>query len=125
MEALFHPAIFRRSLRLIALGLEPGLGPRFRGDRAGGGLSGADLTWLRANWRTTAMLWSPLPLRRPDWSSPNTTSRTQCRLFSMRQCPRTPCAARVAVSGADEMSERVSNRQESFSSLRDAPPPPP
>jgi hypothetical protein len=28
--------------------LEPGLGPRFRGDRAGGGMSGADLTRLRA-----------------------------------------------------------------------------
>src|SRR3954464_11881787 len=38
----------------------------------------------------------------------------------MRQCPRTPCEARVAVSGADEMSERVSNRQQSFSSVRDA-----
>src|SRR3954452_3303544 len=65
----------------MALGLEPGLGPRFRGDRAGGGMSGADLTRLRAKWRTTAMLWAPGPFRRRDWSSANTTSSTQCRLW--------------------------------------------
>ena len=43
----------------MGLGVEPGFGPRFRGDRSGGGLSGAALTRLMAKWRTTAMLWAP------------------------------------------------------------------
>jgi len=36
-----------------------------------------------------AMFWAPCPLRRREWSSPKSTSSTQCRLVSMRQCART------------------------------------
>src|SRR3954471_5438436 len=36
-----------------------------------------------------SMFWAPCPLRRREWSSPKSTSSTQCRLVSMRQCART------------------------------------
>ena len=71
-----HPAIFLRDLM----------------ER----LSRAARTRLRAKWRTVAMFRAQWPLRRRDWPSAKVTSSTQCRRFSIAQCPRMAAAASAA-----------------------------
>ena len=50
---------------------------------------------LSARWRNMAMFWGAFSLRMRLWSSPNVTSSTQCRRFSMPQCALVPLAASV------------------------------
>src|SRR5436309_2680035 len=51
--------------------------------------------------RSAAMPWGILPQRTCDRSSSNVTSRTQCDLFSMLQCPRTKSSTRPGVARSE------------------------
>ena len=82
------------------LGFRQGLAGRFAGFSG----SGAALSLLIANFRTSAMLCAPWPLRRRDKSSWKVTSSVQCSLFSIPQWPR-PASPSMAAERALEVME--------------------
>src|SRR3954451_7808653 len=51
---------------------------------------------LIAVLRGAAMICGPAPVRTAEWSSPKVTSRTQWRVFSICQWPRSQIASRTA-----------------------------
>ena len=75
----------------------------------------ARLSAPMARLRRQAMTCGPVPARSWEASSAKVTSRTQCRPFSIAQCPRMRSASRAGL-GVDEAGDRVDGH---------GPPPPP